>query len=604
MKSLLTLLCQVIRECGDYSSVNTDRDIKTVTARFEAEGTSFITRSLPTFGSALEKALDREKATPDLFTFKCRQNLPVLFGGFMELIFDRASGSMLDEPSVEAIRSLRQITLMFKKIELPCGPKETSAAFSAFVESDNQVRNWERDVTVDRLIDFHRMSQILFSSVFSAVDREIRDYALEPKHGPGATAERLVSNQKFTFPSWTRRLEDVFPFWKYATTKSYSSEKYNRVNMVEPEDELPVRVISVPKTLDAPRIIAIEPSCMQYMQQGIARSINTHVNSSYLESMIGTKYQEPNQLLALQGSLTGDLATLDLSEASDRVSNLLVMTLVGGFPHLGDGIQACRSLKADVPENGVIDLARFASMGSALTFPIESMVFLTTVMLGIERAHRTRFTSIRDIVPYIGRVRVYGDDIIIPVESVSYVLYYLDLYGFKVNKGKSFWNGSFRESCGKEYFRGEDVTLCRFRREMPTHRNTVEEMVSAVSFRNQAYWRGLWKTAAHMDKILSDLIPLPVVADTSSVLGRESVLGYSSERICDKLHRPMVKGMVVRYRDRESPIDDDAALMKCLSRASEEVKTPFDILNTQADHLLVAGRPVSSSLKHRWGYSY
>jgi len=607
MKSLVTLFLRVLDDVGGFCSVDTTQDIKTVLRRYEHEGLEFFTRVLPRYGAALEEGLRNGASTPDLYVgFKCRQNLPVFLGGFMELVFDRASGVLLDEPSTEAIRSLRQLTMLFKKIELDCGAKRTADAFAGFIKSDVEVGEWEKNVDPQLLQEFTRISKILYSAELSAVNRKVDAFDLVPSHGPGATADRLVGNAKYEMPMWTTRLEDVAPLGRYADFRGYSTDRYDRTDFRSPEHELPVRVIHVPKTAETPRIIAIEPTCMQYMQQAVARQIKWEVDRSILAALIGTTYQEPNQRLAMEGSLNGNLATLDLSEASDRVSNRLVEALFSPYPHLNDLVQASRSLRADVPGWGVHTLSRFASMGSALTFPVETMVFLTVVVYGIQQATNTRFASHKQLIELAGSVRIYGDDIIVPVETVSSVVDALELFGFKVNRHKSFWTGKFRESCGKEYFAGDDVTICRVRRVLPTDRNAVSELVSAVEFRNHAYKRGLWKTARWLDDYLQGIIPLPAVAEDSTVLGRHSFLGFDSDRVCPRLHRPMVRGAVVKYRKRLSPIDNDAALMKCLAfRLDSESPSDWEdfVLHAQDDHLTYAGRPDASSINIRWGYS-
>ena len=605
MKSLVTLFRQVLDDVGDFCSVDTSRDFKTVTTRFENEGFEFFTRTLPLYGTGLEKSLDAGQSSPSLYPgFRCAKRMtPNFLGAFMDLIFDPKSGTVLDNPSIEAIRSVRQLTLLFKKIELDCGPERTAKAFGQFVQSNSEVLDWEKSVSRDNLDRFDRMADILFIEVAAAVNNKVSSFDLHPSHGPGATADRLVGNAKFALPMWTHRLESVAPYWRYASFFGEQAVRsYPAVDFRDPGNELPVRVISVPKTLETPRIIAIEPTCMQYMQQAVASALKTEIDSTSLGDLIGTTYQEPNQLLALQGSIDGSLATLDLSEASDRVSNLLVKRLFRRFPDLNDLVQASRSLTADVPGYGNIPLHRFASMGSALTFPIETMVFLIVTMIGIEEAYGTtvRYPLLKD---WVGKVRIYGDDIIVPVDTVSSVIRALNLYGFKVNEGKSFWNGNFRESCGKEYYAGEDVTISRVRRPLPSSRKSVEEVISAVEFRNHAYKRGLWKTARYLDDFLSKILPLPAVTDQSTVLGRISFLGYDEEKMCPKLHRPMVKGAVVKYHPRFSPIDGGAALLKCLGfRFTGRPFGPFNELTTEVDHLQFAGRPIASSINYRWGY--
>ncbi len=621
MKSLLTLLDSLIAESGEICSADATMDIKTVHRRFENQGLSFLTIDLPSFETDLLIGLDRGEITPDLFSnFKKRQKLPVLFGGFLELIFDRASGSILEDPSIDAIRCLRQICLLYKKIELPCSDILIQKAFDRYFECDIEVENWEKSHDEDLLLRFRRLSSLVFSHVFRRVNDDIRDLGIVPKHGPGATAEKVLANAKYEFRTWSERCEAVFPYWWYATIHGYSSERYSSVTFEEPGAETPVRVIAVPKTQKTPRIIAEEPSYMQYLQQGIARSIKREVDRSFLYDFISTEYQLPNQQLAQRGSLDGTLATLDLSEASDRISYLLVKDMCSGFPHLLDGIDATRSSRADVPGIGVIPLSRYASMGSGLCFPIETMVFFIAVLIGIERSNGSNFTSISQIMGLKGQVRVYGDDIIVPTDNADSVALTLELFGFKVNTHKSFWNGKFRESCGAEYYAGVDVTVARFKHEYPRSRKDVSEMISLVKFRNNLYYRGYWNTVRMLDESITSFIPFPAVEETSEVLGRSTFLPVSGDRIGGRFQRPLVRGAVVKYHKRISQIADDAALMKTLGFSSsvngslflegehdpETVSLHFlqqGIVETEADHLMTGGRPIASRIHDGWHYA-
>jgi hypothetical protein len=396
-------------------------------------------------------------------------------------------------------------------------------------------------------------------------------------------------------------LEKFFPSIEFLQT-SFSYWKENQeVNFLEPRDELPVRVVLVPKTLKTPRIIAIEPTAMQYTQQAIMEclldSLNLKPDSfadfSHIDGMLGFSDQETNQNLAQLGSSSLSLATLDLSEASDRVSNQLVRLLFGRHPHLHGAVDACRSRKADVPGHGVIRLAKFASMGSALTFPIEAMVFLTIIFIGIERELNTQLTR-RDVKSLKGSVRVYGDDLIIPVPFVRSVVSALEDFGLQVNRSKSFWNGKFRESCGKEYYDGSDVSVVRFRREFPTHRRHVQEIISLVSFRNQIYEAGYWTTCKWLDTKIRRLLKyFPVVLSASPVLGRHSFLGYQAQRIDEHLQSPQVRGWCVSSTPPSDILDGTGALLKFfLKRGS--------LPSADRRHLERAGRPHAVGIKLRW----
>lgn len=610
MKSPITLLVNVIRESGDICSVDTTKDIETVLRRFEQQGWTYLASTLPEFEAGLVQALAASQVTPDLFlNFKMRQNLPVFLGGFMELLFDRETGIILDDIDSEVIRCVRQISLLFKKIEIPPREGARQRAYDDYVKCDMEVREWERRALEDNsmryeLSRFKHLSFILFSRVFTQVDNEVANFAIIPHHGPGATADKKIANAKFEYDEWTDELEAVFPFWRHCTPKGYNSERLSRVDFREPGRQRPARLTDVPKTHNTPRIISIEPSYMQYMQQGISDALKRGVDRSYLYNLISTEFQQPNQLLAQKGSLDGTLATLDLSEASDRVSSLLVKIMFEQFPHLDDAVWATRSKQVEVPGYGVIDLAKFASMGSALCFPVEVMVFLTVVLLGIEDAYDIRFKSGRHVSAYTDRVRVYGDDIIVPSDAAVHVRKKLELFGFKVNRSKSFWTGKFRESCGKEFFLANDVTVARVRREFPQTRADVSKLVSLVDLRNQLYERGFWSTVKWMDSEIESLIPFPAVSETSSVLGRRSFLPILGDWVGGKLQRPMVLGAVVRYRQRKSTISDEAALMKCLGfKEPGEPYGPLNPVQTERDHLMVGGRPDTSSISIRKAYA-
>jgi hypothetical protein len=370
------------------------------------------------------------------------------------------------------------------------------------------------------------------------------------------------------------------------------------VKLLEPGAERPVRVITVPKTLKAPRVIAIEPLCMQYAQQGVLESLVNHLEGfdNPTRWLCGFQDQRPNRRMALEGSLYGELATLDLSEASDRVSNQLVREMVAHWPNVAAALDATRSRKADVLGK-TYRLAKFASMGSALCFPVEAMVFATIIFCGIEEA-LNRQLSKKDIQSFKRRVRVYGDDIIVPVDFAVQVVGKLEDFGLRVNTGKSFWTGKFRESCGREYYDGHDVSIVRVRSMLPSRPGDAHELVSTVSLRNQLYFAGYWRVCRWLDMLIGDLIPFPHVGPDSSVLGRHSLLvSYETQRMCPRTHAPLVKGRVVSAEIPPSYLEDSGALLKYFLKRGAE---PF----ADRKHLERSGRPRTVRTKTRWARPY
>jgi len=354
-------------------------DIKTVQGRVKHEGDSFLTITLPAFAKDFQKSLDTGQVERHHFSsFGRKKNggLPRFLGGFLSLVFDPVSGVLLDDPDIDAILAIRQLTLLFSKYSLECSKERTKEAMKGYVKCELDVRAFDASRPDSLIRDFEATSKALFARAFTNVDRKVYNSEYSPQHGPGAVADSLRGNGKYKLRTWTRRLEEIMPSGENLIPNWRYYDQLQDVDIHEPGSEIPVRVVSVPKTMKTPRIIAIEPACMQYTQQALLPLILDALKSDkFLRHALGFEDQTPNQRMALEGSLTGGLATLDLSEASDRVSNQLVRLMTKNHAHMHKAIDASRSRKADVSGHGILRMAKFASMGSALTFPVEAMVF-------------------------------------------------------------------------------------------------------------------------------------------------------------------------------------------------------------------------------------
>jgi hypothetical protein len=631
MKSLTSLWSCTAHELAVRCRTSADLDVKTVKARTEHEGLSFLAITLADFGKAIQKWLDQGFVVPsDAPSFKTARltGLPAFLQGFLGRVFSPSSGALLDEPDIEAIYALRQLTLMFSKIALPSEavrsrnqvvtPERERRAMSEFVQCEQEVRESDARLDPQYLVDFKRMSDLLFGGLFAKVDRDIYWGRTVPKHGPGAVADKLSSNAKWNQRTWTTRLQRVLPAEDFLIPNlSFKEELDREIDLLEPGSEIPVRVITVPKTLKTPRVIAIEPTAMQYAQQAISSALKSALlEDGFLSRIVGLDDQTPNQELARTGSLSGDTATLDLSEASDRVSNQHVLAMLDGYPHLLEAIQSCRSRKADVPGHGVLRLAKFASMGSALCFPMEEMVFLTIIFLGIERELSAPLSRRQLVKLFSEQVRVFGDDLIVPRDYVLSVVDELHTFGYVVNVSKSYWTGRFRESCGREYYDGHDVSIVKVRQVLPTRRQDANGVVAAVALRNLLYWAGLWSSTRWMDNYLGKLLKhFPNVAPSSPLLGRESALGYQFQRLHPYTHGPLTKGYYVDAKPPRDPLDGSGALLKCLLRDEptlirrhlavdpwEPMLVPMP--KVDAEHLERSGRPQRVGIKLGWRSPY
>jgi hypothetical protein len=592
MKSLLQLHLSVLRNVGQHCSIDTARDSQTTEARWKDEGDSYLTITLPTLAKALERGLDSgvwpaQDVKP---TWHHVRGLPAYLRGFLSRIFDEQDGALLAHPDVESIWAVRQFCYLTHKVERACSPEREKQAFSDFVATDQSLLGLPGRIDPDRLETYRNVSRRLFGRIFQECDRKVASWELVPKHGPGAVAEKASQLDRRSYQYWHDRVESVFPYWRYTSNSVFQSSPM----LVPISEEQPVRVVSVPKTQSTPRIIAIEPSVMQYAQQGLKRELYELIGRGPLSKVLGFQEQERNRELARTASLTGKLATLDLSEASDRVHWYLVYELLRDFPHLWEFVWATRSHSADVPFFGVLPLQKFASMGSALTFPIEAIVFTVLSICAVEQTMHRRL-HVRDLP---GRVSVYGDDIIVPKDSVDSVVDWLEHFGARVNRRKSFWNGKFRESCGAEYYDGTDVSVVRLRSELPSSRDDAAEIAALVDFRNRAFESGLWMVVGDIDQGMDSLIDLPYASATSPRpdayihLATHLPVSRTGTRWNADLHRDERRVPVLVPRADSYQLDGEAGLLEWFHDALRR--------GDLVDRFASKERATSFSIKRRW----
>jgi hypothetical protein len=579
------------------------RDLETIKARVKSEGLSFLTITLPSLGQDLERALDQGFIGPAHFRgFRKRGKIPAFLQGFFGQIFDVWSGRLYESPrpSVRAIAGIRQLAYVYKKLNCPCSLERERKAVTEFKQAELDL---SEPLPNERQNYFNLVSDLLWPSVI----RAINPFDTVPRHGPGATAERIRSNRKYIVKRWHDRLEGYFPLLSNAfhNETAYDSEDFKNVSAVDETQEQPVRVVLVPKTLKTPRVIAIEPVCMQYTQQAISAALVKAIEHAELTAgHINFTDQSINQRLALTSSMDKRFATLDLSSASDRVPRSLALCMFSSNPELQGAVDACRSRSAKLPTGEVIPLLKFASMGSALCFPVESMYFYTLCIGALLRKYGlpVTFLNIRKVSR---SVFIYGDDIIVPTDDASFVVDHLQEYYCKVNSSKSFWSGSFRESCGVEAYRGVPVTPVYIRELPPNNKRDVSQLLSYVSASNQLYKGCYWRVSQLLKSFVETVLgKLPIVGENSEALGWQSFqAGYSSyDRWNKRLHRPEVRAWVTRPIYQKDSIDGLPALIKCLLK----LERSSDVLDQTGgqQHLIKTARYGAVTLKRRWTVPY
>lgn len=246
----------------------------------------------------------------------------------------------------------------------------------------------------------------------------------------GNPALKFLDKADATLP-WNaiRNLIASCPIW----------EEYIADSWVEPRIVDGNVLFTVPKNATIDRCAAKEPDLNMFAQKGIGNLIRKRLRWFG----INLNDQSINGELARIGSKDNSLMTIDLSSASDSISTRFVFEAlpVDWFLLMNDLRSPITEIDGVQHENHM-----FSSMGNGFTFELESLLFWAIVRT-VAYFRRTR-----------GAISVYGDDIIAPSSLYEPLVQALSYLGFSVNPDKSFHEGPFRESCGKHWWNGYDVT--------------------------------------------------------------------------------------------------------------------------------------------------
>ncbi len=436
LKSLFPLLWENLATNRRYSRYVDKRDLQTFKLRLEHEGLSFLVTGLPSLGKALDRSFSiGEYVAPP--GFKLGETKRPIFLG-------RCLAHCLEGDPV-AVDCYRQLTMIFYKLEVDYD----SETQTSFLENFKQV---DREVG---LVSFENSEKVI-AIAKAAIGRVLcntNPFDIRPCHGTGATACRTKPYDKWHFLRYYSKLDEHFPYSDYFFySPTHLVDELER--LTEAPEVLPrARVCLVPKDSRGPRIISCEPAELMYIQQGLMRLLYETIESHPLtRSQINFLDQSINRDRAREASKSDNLATIDLSDASDRVSLSLIRKLFP--PNWVRALESCRSEETILPSGEVVKLNKFAPMGSSVCFPVEALVFWAISFATLRILDRKR------IYP----IYVYGDDIIVDSSVSQFVMDGLESVGLKVNRDKSYCKGPFRESCGGDFYLGVDVSPVRVRK--------------------------------------------------------------------------------------------------------------------------------------------
>lgn len=493
----------------------------------DTHGISYATIMLPSYGKWFESCLEAGHILPSRPPYHGKRTsseiYPTFLYGLWANIFDEG-GCVRQDACPTSVFFLRQVYYFAKKLNMECERTRTYETVESFERLENSlVRPWPNTWLSDVPVWESRTGHPLYGE--SSVDRHQRDlfadgvessipwarfrslcrasvaawgdiniWDLVPKHGPGAVSDSQYGN-KYELAVWPKKLNSIFNSDWFASTNFED----NTISDEEPSSVMH----EVPKTQKGPRLIAAEPTAHQWAQGSLLRWLEQAISTSPLGLSIDFRNQGYSGALALESSRTQEYATIDLSEASDRVTCRLVEYVFQSHLTLLDCLHACRTRSIRIPLalrkdriETLIQLNKFSTMGSAVTFPVQTIVFTLiahfAMMIDDEdwdvtnHGMRSRATSIR----------VFGDDIIIKAKYYETMSMLLRELGLKVNTEKSFYKGYFREACGVDAFMGYDVTPAYLR--TPYDPRKPASLGSIIEASNNFHKKGLWFAADYL----------------------------------------------------------------------------------------------------------
>lgn len=381
-----------------------------------------------------------------------------------------------------------------------------------------------------------------------------------PKHGPGVVSDVKVGQSKFDFPNWTSKTDAIFPYDMYGTSSIGEPYSHDRTVYRYTSREVACKLIAVPKTAKGPRLIAAEPSAHQWLQQLILNQLVERLSDTPISASVRFDDQTRNRDFALKGSIDGSFSTIDLSSASDRLSCWSVERFFRANITLLERLHASRTRSArwesreDYPSFGVV-LKKFAPMGSACTFPVQSIIYCCVAIAVRLYLSKTAVTT-RSIEDASNRCSVFGDDIIVPQNDCPSVISALEYLGLKVNAAKTFYTGKFRESCGIDAWGGYDVTPPY----VLTLGNSIRyaDGVSSAEVTNNFFTKGFWNTTKYLQELIGPIckiIPITRRGDLGSTFFSYSgaSLQHLKRRYNSSLQREEVRCLTTKSSKDRGP---------------------------------------------------
>lgn len=290
-----------------------NRDLQRICSAIDEHGVRFTLDTMPSFRKHFDTCLSKGRLTASqLLHFgvdKKQGTIPRLFRGLVLRVFDR-TGALKLQPDPDAVRWIRQLLGVVRKLRLTSSIKDQGNAVRDFLKLDLEVKdgtlNWAdpslfdsedaarlsfTDYRQDHLIEqesllglettnsdlphgllvkVQQVADLITSQlgVFSPLDWRFR-------HGPGAVADQRWGDTKYRFRNWPHKLESVFPYADFAHA-NYAQVEMESVSEATRKgfyQERPAKLHAVPKTLTTQGLSPRSPSAINGVSKQLSLTL-------------------------------------------------------------------------------------------------------------------------------------------------------------------------------------------------------------------------------------------------------------------------------------------------------------------------------------------